>query len=56
MVPGLEECLINSSDEEIRMTADFVGGFIYACNSAIQNHLDSYRKGPLVPGQITQKA
>jgi hypothetical protein len=56
MVPGLEEHLVNSSDEETHMITDLVGGFIEACNSVIQNDLNSYRKGPLVPGQMTRKA
>ena len=53
MVPGLEECLVNSSDEETCMIADLAGHFIEACSSTILNNLDSYRKGPLVLGQMT---
>ena len=56
MVPGLEEHLVNSSDEETRMIADLVCSFIEACNFAIRNNLDSYKKGPLVLGQMTRKA
>jgi hypothetical protein len=31
MIPGLEERLVNSSDEETRMIADLVGGVIVCC-------------------------
>ena len=53
-VPGLEECLVNSSEEEVRLIADLVR-LIQDCNGDSANCQLRSKRVPLVPDLTIRK-